>query len=89
MYLTTVEKNKLFSKYGTSTQDTGNIKSQIAIFTYRIKYLSDYLKDHKKDFNTERSLIKIVGKRRKLLRYLKKKNLNEYKEIIKNLSIRK
>lgn len=89
MYLTIVEKNEIFSKYGTSTKDTGNVKSQIAIFTYRIKYLSTYLKNHKKDFNTERSLIKIVGKRRKLLRYLKNKNINEYKEIIKNLGIRK
>lgn len=89
MYLTTVEKNEIFSIYGTSTKDTGNTKSQIAIFTYRIKYLSDYLKSHKKDFNTERSLIKIVGKRRKLLRYLKNNNIKEYKEIIKKLGIRK
>lgn len=89
MYLTQENKKNIFIKYGKFNNDTGNIKCQIALFTFRIKYLSNYLKYHKKDINTERSLIKMVGKRRKLLKYLETKNINEYKYLIKELGIRK
>lgn len=89
MYLTKEKRKDLIKKYSGSEIDTGNILAQISIFTFRINYLSVFLKSNKKDYNTKRSLIKIVGKRKKLLRYIEKTNIENYKNIIKNLSIRK
>ena len=89
MYLTTENKKEIFKKYGSSETNTGSTEGQIALFTHRINHLSNHLKKNHKDFNTERSLVKLVGKRRSLLDYLKKKDINKYRELIKELNIRK
>jgi len=89
MYLTIEKKKELFKKYGKSENDTGSTEGQIALFSHRINHLSDHLKNNAKDFNTERSLVRLVGKRRSLLDYLKAKDILRYREIIKELGIRK
>jgi len=89
MYLTAEKKREIFEKYGNSNLDTGSAEGQIALFTYRIKHLTDHLKKNKKDLFTERSLVRLVGKRRKLLDYLKEKDITRYREIIKQLGLRK
>lgn len=89
MYLTTEKKQEIFSKYGKSAQDTGSTEGQIALFTFRINHLTGHLKQNRKDFNTERSLVKLVGKRRSLLDYLKRKDIEKYRSLIKELGIRK
>ena len=89
MYLTTKKKKEIFKKYGKSENDTGSTEGQIALFSHRIGHLSSHLKNNAKDFNTERSLIRLVGKRRSLLDYLKAKDIVRYREIIKELGIRK
>ena len=82
-------KEKIFSENGSSKDDTGSAEGQIALFTHRINHLSSHLKKNPKDFNTERSLVKIVGKRKSLLDYLKNKDIDRYRSIIKKLEIRK
>ena len=89
MYLTKEVKAELFAKHGKSAQDTGSAEGQIALFTFRINHLSNHLKANHKDFNTERSLVKLVGKRRRLLDYLKNKDINRYRAIIAERGIRK
>ncbi len=89
MYLTPQVKQELFKKHGKSEKDTGSAEGQIALFTYRIGHLTEHLKKNRKDYNTERSLVKLVGKRRRLLDYLKKTEINRYRAIIKELGIRK
>ena len=89
MYLTAEKKEELFSKHGKSNKDTGSPESQIALFSYRIAHLTEHLKKNRKDFGTQRSLIKLVGKRRSLLDYLKKNDIEKYRSIIKELNIRK
>ncbi|WP_185882356.1 30S ribosomal protein S15 [Blattabacterium cuenoti] len=89
MSLTINNKQDIFKTYGKSIFDTGSSKSQIAFFTYRINHLSKHLKKHKKDFNTERTLVKLVVKRKKLLKYLKRNNLDSYKQLIVLLGLRK
>jgi len=89
MYLTTEKKNEIFEKYGKSESDTGSAEGQIALFTYRIKHLTEHLKKNKKDLFTQRSLIRLVGKRRRLLDYLKEKDIERYRTIIKTLGLRK
>ena len=89
MYLTQEKKDEIFSQFGKDKNDTGSAEGQIALFTHRINHLTEHLKRNRKDFNTERSLVKLVGKRRALLDYLTKKDINRYREIIKELNIRK
>jgi len=89
MYLTKDVKEKLFVKYGKSKNDSGSAEAQIALFSFRINHLSKHLKTNKKDFNTERSLVKLVGKRRSLLNYLKSKDILRYRSIVKELGLRK
>jgi len=89
MYLTTDKKKEIFKEYGKSEFDTGSAEGQIALFTYRIKHLTGHLKNNKKDLSTERSLVRLVGKRRKLLDYLRDKDIERYRSIIKKLGIRK
>ena len=89
MYLTKEVKAELFAKHGKSAQDTGSAEGQIALFTCRINHLSQHLKSNHKDYATERSLVKLVGKRKRLLDYLKKKDINRYRAIIAELGIRK
>jgi len=89
MYLTTETKKELFKKHGKSETDTGSPEGQIALFTHRITHLTEHLKTNRKDFNTERSLVKLVGKRRNILDYLIKTDIVRYREIIKELNLRK
>ncbi|MCF8332198.1 MAG: 30S ribosomal protein S15 [Bacteroidales bacterium] len=89
MYLTKEYKKEIFKKYSTSEQDTGSSEGQIALFTERIKHLTGHLKSNKKDMNTERALVRLVGKRRRLLDYLKNNDIERYRAIIKELKIRK
>ena len=89
MYLESTKKEEIFAKYGKSKEDTGSAESQIALFTYRINHLTEHLKLNKKDYNTERSLKMLVGKRRRLLDYLIKIDIERYRTIIKELGIRK
>ena len=89
MYLTPEKKTELFTKHGKTATDTGSAEGQIALFTYRINHLTEHLKQNKKDHSTRRSLIKLVGKRRSLLDYLVKKDIERYRAIIKELNLRK
>lgn len=89
MYLTKEFKEEIFKKHNTSEKDTGSPEGQIALFTARIKHLTEHLKENRKDKNTERSLVRLVGKRRKLLDYLIKNDITRYRNIIKELGIRK
>lgn len=89
MYLTTDKKKEIFAKHGKSDADTGSAEGQIALFTYRINHLSQHLKANRHDYNTERSLVKLVGKRKSLLNYLKKKEIARYRAIIAELGLRK
>ncbi len=89
MYLTSEKKAEIFSKHGKSATDTGSAEGQIALFTYRINHLSGHLKSNHKDFNTEKSLVKLVGKRKRLLDYLKNKDIERYRAIIAELGLRK
>jgi small subunit ribosomal protein S15 len=89
MYLAPEKKAEIFKKHGKSESDTGSAEGQIALFTYRINHLTGHLKKNRKDFNSERSLVALVGKRRSLLDYLIKKDITRYRAIIKELGIRK
>ncbi|HEY1038953.1 MAG TPA: 30S ribosomal protein S15 [Bacteroidia bacterium] len=89
MYLTSDVKKGIFKAHGGSEKNTGSTEGQIALFTHRIAHLTGHLQTNKKDFNTQRSLINLVGKRRSLLDYLKKKDINKYRALIKTLDIRK
>ncbi len=89
MYLTKEIKADIFKKHGGSETNTGSTEAQIALFTFRINHLTNHLRKNQKDFNTERSLVKLVGKRRSLLDYLKKKDIEKYRALIKELGIRK
>tara|TARA_B100001146_G_scaffold225003_1_gene245571 strand:- start:8307 stop:8576 length:270 start_codon:yes stop_codon:yes gene_type:complete len=89
MYLAPEKKEEIFAKHGKSKTDTGSTEGQIALFTYRIEHLTKHLKNNQKDFNTERSLVRLVGKRRSLLDYLMKKDIMRYRAIVKELGLRK
>jgi len=89
MYLTAEIKQEIFAKHGKSNTDTGSSEGQIALFSYRINHLTEHLKSNKKDYSTERSLVILVGKRRRLLNYLKDTDITRYRAIIKELGIRK
>ena len=89
MYLTKEVKAEIFKKHGGSEGNTGSTEGQIALFTHRIDHLTGHLKNNQKDYNTERSLVRLVGKRRSLLDYLKKKDIEKYRALIKVLNIRK
>jgi len=89
MYLTKEVKAEIFKKHGKSEKNTGSAEGQIALFSHRIEHLSNHLKNNRKDFNTERSLVRLVGKRRSLLHYLKNKDIERYRAIVKELGLRK
>ena len=89
MYLSKENKKKIFKEHGKSERDTGSAEGQIALFTTRINHLTEHLKKNRKDFNTERSLVMMVGKRKSLLSYLKSKDITRYREIIKKLKLSK
>ncbi|MFI3319334.1 MAG: 30S ribosomal protein S15 [Rikenellaceae bacterium] len=88
-YLTSEKKQEIFGQYGKSNTDTGSAESQIALFSYRIAHLTGHLKKNKHDFGTQRALLRLVGKRRHLLEYLKETEIERYRAIIKELGLRK
>ena len=85
MYLSTEVKQQIFADYGQSQVDTGSPESQIALFTHRIKHLTEHMKINKKDLVTKRSLIALVGKRKRMLEYLKEQDIERYRAIIKKI----
>lgn len=89
MYLNTEKKKEIFAKHGGSEVNTGSAEGQVALFSYRIAHLTEHLKKNRKDFNTQRSLQLMVGKRRSLLDYLKKKDIERYRSIVKELGLRR
>ena len=89
MYLNSEKKREIFATHGKSSEDTGTAEGQIALFTYRINHLTEHLKKNRKDFNTERSLVRLVGKRRSLLDYLQSTEINRYRAIVEKLGLRK
>ena len=89
MYLDKAKKTEIFEKYGQSATDTGSAESQIALFTYRIAHLTEHLKQNHKDHSTARSLTELVGKRRSMLDYLKDRDINRYRAIVKALGLRR
>ncbi|MDA9325482.1 30S ribosomal protein S15 [Flavobacteriales bacterium] len=82
-------KQDIFTKYGSSEKDSGSVYSQVALFTSRIKHLTDHLKKNHKDYGTQKSLQIMVGKRRKLLDYLMNKDVVKYRELVKDLGLRR
>ncbi|HMB92215.1 MAG TPA: 30S ribosomal protein S15 [Rhodothermales bacterium] len=87
--ITKEKKQELISKYGKSDSDTGTAEVQIAIFTTRINELTEHLQQHPKDHATRRGLLRLVGKRRRLLNYLMNSEIERYRSITKELGIRK
>jgi small subunit ribosomal protein S15 len=83
------QKSKIIDKYGKNSQDTGSTKVQISLLTERIKQLTEHHKTHKKDHHSRRGLLKLVGQRRRLLDYLIKTDIDSYRNLIKDLGIRK
>lgn len=89
MPLTKEVKLEIFKEFGETEKDTGNTKSQVALITKRISELSDHCKTNPKDHHSRRGLLKLVGQRRRLLRYMQKKDINEYRALIEKLGIRR
>lgn len=89
MYLNTEAKKKIFKEHGKSENDSGSSEGQVALFTERINHLTEHLKKNQNDYATERSLIIMVGKRKKLLKYLEASDIERYRAIIKKLKLRK
>lgn len=89
MVMTPEEKNKIIEEFSHHEGDTGSPEVQVALLTNRIIYLTEHFKFHKKDFHSRTGLLKLVGKRRKLLNYLKKKDIQRYRDIIARLGLRK
>ena len=88
-YLTKEKKDDFFTNFGGKATNTGSIEGQIALLTERISQISKHLQDNKKDFSTNRGLMQMVGKRKRLLTYLSKHNLTSYRDLIQNLGLRK
>lgn len=86
--ITKEQKAEIVKQYGKSETDTGSAEVQVAILTARIKELTEHMKSHKKDFHTRRGLLMLVGKRRRLLSYIKKNDIENYRNLIKSLGIR-
>lgn len=89
MYLNSEKKKEIFAKHGGSDVNTGSAEGQIALFSYRISHLTEHLKKNKKDYGTQRALQLLVGKRRSLLDYLKAKDIERYRAIVKELGLRR
>ena len=89
MSITAERKKELIEQFATKPGDTGSPEVQVAILTERIKNLTDHLNQHKKDFHTRRGLITMVGQRRRLLDYLKRKEVSRYEIIVKELGLRR
>lgn len=88
-YLTTEQKLNIFATHGGNAQNTGSIQAQVALLTIRISSISQHLQKNKKDFSTNRGLMQMVGKRKRLLAYMQKHNLQGYRALIEKLGLRK
>ena len=88
-YLTKEKTAEIFKDFGGAEANTGSIEGQIALFTFRINQLSEHLKVNRKDHSTTRSLLKLVGQRKRLLRYLSNKDITKYRSLIERLNLRK
>ena len=89
MYLDKKVKQDIFKKHGGSDTNTGSTEGQVALFTYRISHLTEHLKKNRKDYGTQRALQLLVGKRRSLLDYLKNKDIEKYRALVKDLGLRR
>ena len=89
MYLSTEKKAEIFKKFGGDANNTGSTEGQIALFTFRISEMSKHLQKNQKDHSCRRSLLRLVGKRRKLLRYLSNTDITKYRALLEELGIRK
>ncbi len=89
MTLTQDAKREIVTRYGDSPQDTGNTRVQIALLTARINELTEHLRDHKKDHHSRRGLLMLVGKRRRLLRYVQRTDIDRYRRLIQELGLRR
>jgi small subunit ribosomal protein S15 len=89
MYINTEIKKEIFKKHGGAETNTGSAEAQIALFSFRISNLTEHLKKNRKDYGTQRSLQLLVGKRRSLLDYLKRKDIARYRAIVKELGLRR
>ena len=89
MYLSTEKKQEIFKKFGGNEKNTGSTEGQVALFTHRINHLTEHLKSNRKDYGTQKALLDLVGKRKSLLTYYKKKDIVKFRELIKELGIRK
>lgn len=89
MSITSKQKEEIFQKFGENTKDSGSVYSQVALFSTKIEHLTKHLKENRKDYGTQRSLQVMVGKRRKLLDYLKNKDIVKYRQLIKDLGLRR
>ena len=87
--LTAERKKEIFKEFGGSETNTGSVESQVAMITTRISEMTEHLKEHRKDFSTTRSLYKLVGKRKRLLKYLSKTDIQRYRNLIEKLNLRK
>ena len=89
VYYSKEKKEEIFKEYGGNEKNSGSTEAQIALLTYRIKELSDHLRRNKKDFSCKRSLLTMVGKRKRFLQYLAKKDITKYRALIEKLGLRK
>jgi len=89
MYLDSAKKAEIFEKYAGSATNTGSTEGQVALLTYRIQHLTEHMKANHKDHATNRALVMLVGQRRSLLAYLKRKDISRYRAIVKALGLRK
>ncbi len=85
----TATKKEIIEKYAVHEGDTGSPEVQIAVLSHQIAHLTEHLKEHKKDFHSRRGLLKMVGRRRSLLNYLKRKDIDRYRKIINSLGLRR
>ena len=88
-YLDSDKKKEFFTKHGQGATDTGSPEAQVAMYSYRITHLTAHLKGNRKDYNTQRALVNLVGKRRKALDYLMDKDITRYRAIVKELGLRR
>jgi len=89
MSLTTEKKIEIFKEFGGVATNTGAVESQVALITHRINHISEHLRSNRKDHSSTRSLYKLVGQRKKLLKYLSSKDINKYRGLIEKLNLRK
>jgi len=89
VYLTKEKREEIYKEFGGNEKNSGSTHSQVALLTYRIKELSAHLQNNRKDFSCQRSLLSMVGQRKRLLNYLAKTDINEYRALIERLGLRK